>query len=397
MSERSKPSGFEDTMRDFWATRPVRPKVGRKLGGVSAAIGLRYGIDPVLVRVAFVVAACYGGAGILLYLLGALLFPREDDQGRRHPTSMPVAAVLVLLMLPATAFAQHMTGFLGVALGLLGLFLLHRSHGDRVQPVTAPAAAPAAPPTTAPTAPVRPTGDNVWVYPSETQQAPPSWDPLGAAPFAWDLPEPAPEEPPPPPRRNRRWITLSTLLVAAGVAVLLHASGIAAPVVVACALGVLGLGMVLGAFLRGGRGLIAVAIPVGAFALLVSSATLPDQLEGIGDHSASPTTPEALAPRYETGMGTVQLDLEDLVLPPDRMLRTEVHVAIGDVVVWLPPDMDVVTTCSAGTGSVQCLDRRFEGQGVHRTHHDWGADGEGGGRLVLDLSVGTGNVEVHRG
>jgi len=58
----------------------------------------------------------------------------------------------------------------------------------------------------------------------EGEQQPPSWDPLGAAPFAWDLPEPGPATPPAPPRR-RLPVTLVTLgvalLAAAGTGVVL--------------------------------------------------------------------------------------------------------------------------------------------------------------------------------
>lgn len=99
--------GFEDTLRSFWATRPVRPRRGGKLGGVSAAIGTRYGIDPILVRVAFVLATIYGGAGVVLYLLGWLVFPKEGDllpgstEPTREPTSTGLAVVLVLLLIPA--------------------------------------------------------------------------------------------------------------------------------------------------------------------------------------------------------------------------------------------------------------------------------------------------------
>src|SRR5690348_1908692 len=68
----------EDTLKDFWATRPRRPRHGRKIAGVAAGIGNRYVIDPIVVRVGFVVATFYGGVGVLLYLLGWLLLPEAD-------------------------------------------------------------------------------------------------------------------------------------------------------------------------------------------------------------------------------------------------------------------------------------------------------------------------------
>ena len=105
----TRPSSVEDTLRDFWQTRPVRPRSGRRFAGVCVAIGLRYGIDPVLVRVAFVLAALYGGAGIALYLLCWLVFPQEGDPaiepGTREPTSAVLALVLVLALIPAMSWS----------------------------------------------------------------------------------------------------------------------------------------------------------------------------------------------------------------------------------------------------------------------------------------------------
>ena len=72
--------GFEETVKDFWASRPRRPASGRKIAGVAAGIGNRYGIDPVIVRVAFVAATVFGGIGIPADLLCWLLFPGGDDQ-----------------------------------------------------------------------------------------------------------------------------------------------------------------------------------------------------------------------------------------------------------------------------------------------------------------------------
>nr|HPK66493.1 S-layer homology domain-containing protein [Thermoanaerobaculia bacterium] len=55
---------------------------------------------------------------------------------------------------------------------------------------------------------------------------PPAWDPLGAAPFAWDLPEPSPVPAPAPPRRSRVTpVTLAVALLAGGVAALVHPAG----------------------------------------------------------------------------------------------------------------------------------------------------------------------------
>ncbi len=52
-----------------------RSTADRVLGGVCAGIADYYGLDPVLVRVAFVLLAFLGGPGILLYLILLLVIP----------------------------------------------------------------------------------------------------------------------------------------------------------------------------------------------------------------------------------------------------------------------------------------------------------------------------------
>jgi len=45
---------------------------------VCAGLGAYFGVDPTLVRLAFVVLTVFGGAGVLLYLCAWLLIPEED-------------------------------------------------------------------------------------------------------------------------------------------------------------------------------------------------------------------------------------------------------------------------------------------------------------------------------
>jgi phage shock protein PspC (stress-responsive transcriptional regulator) len=52
-----------------------RSATDRVLGGVCAGIAEYYGLDPVLVRVAFVLLAFLGGPGILLYIILLLVIP----------------------------------------------------------------------------------------------------------------------------------------------------------------------------------------------------------------------------------------------------------------------------------------------------------------------------------
>lgn len=57
----------------------IRPKEGKVFFGVAAALGNYFNIDPVIVRIVFVILAVWGGAGVLLYIIGIFLIPSEED------------------------------------------------------------------------------------------------------------------------------------------------------------------------------------------------------------------------------------------------------------------------------------------------------------------------------
>lgn len=120
--------------------RLVRPTDGRVLGGVAAGIAEHAGSSVGLVRLGFLVAALFGGFGIVLYLAawallpgaGADLSPAEEwmrnltTPGKRLGAFLVGMAGLVILVgaAPATIAA-------GVAL-LAGAALLANSDGPTV-------------------------------------------------------------------------------------------------------------------------------------------------------------------------------------------------------------------------------------------------------------------------
>ncbi len=56
-----------------------RPFQDRMLAGVAAGLAHYFGVDVMIVRIAFVVLTVVGGAGIPLYLAGLLLIPEEGS------------------------------------------------------------------------------------------------------------------------------------------------------------------------------------------------------------------------------------------------------------------------------------------------------------------------------
>lgn len=389
------------TLREMWETRPARPRDDRQVAGVASAIARRYDIDPVLVRIGFV-AAAFTGIGAALYIAGWIALP-ETPENPADPTRRPRPILVVGLAVAGAVSIGFLFGDRGgvvfPALAVLALlFLLHRSRGDRVaRPV-------AAPPAEAPTVAV--------AGPSLVKQTaaptPPAWDPLGAAPFAWDLPEPGPAQSHAPPARPRRFpvtaVTLGlALLAGSATAGLLLAMGALVasnvPLVLGVVLGVIGAGLVVGAFVRSGRGLIPIALILSALTWAAVSAPL-DRLArgGFGDLHAMPVTLAQLQPVYTRSAGDITLDLRRLPLTGTDPVATSVSLGAGDLTVLVPADTDVKLDGSAGFGDVSLGSQKMSGPGARIDVEDLGADNARSGQeLVLTLSTGAGNVEVRRG
>jgi phage shock protein PspC (stress-responsive transcriptional regulator) len=441
-------AGVEDTVKDVWATRPRRPRRGRKVAGVAAGIANRYGIDPTLVRVGFVVASIYGGAGVVLYLLGWLFLPEQDDEvspfesliGRgRSTTSSAFTVLLCIALIPTVSwtfggFFSDFSGYVSLAVVGVALYLLHRNRGHLSRPAGAPAGQPDtsyAPPTAAPmsappppaasstvplpeTGPVDPVSNEPPPIPerreppeqpAEQPTGPPAWDPLGAAPFAWDLPEPTPqpderEDEEPPARRHKSRIGLLTVGVALITAAILSAAmggWIDPQHIIGVVLAVLGLGMVVGSFRHGGRGLIGLAVPLAVVGIGMTT-VFPNGVHGpVGDLSERPTAVSDVRSDYDRSVGSITLDLTALPESGDHVV-TKVHLDLGDAEVIVPESANVEVTCESDLGSVKCLGRERSGAGDNDvTVTDQGTQGPAGLDVKLKVKVGTGSVEVRRG
>ena len=56
-----------------------KAKTGGKIDGVCAGIARYLNVDVTLVRIIWVVFTLFGGAGILAYIVCAVIMPREPD------------------------------------------------------------------------------------------------------------------------------------------------------------------------------------------------------------------------------------------------------------------------------------------------------------------------------
>ncbi|ELB88540.1 phage shock protein PspC (stress-responsive transcriptional regulator) [Rhodococcus percolatus] len=488
---------FQEQIQDLWRTRPVRLPGRGHVAGVCAGIGYRYGVDPVLIRVAFVVSTIFGGAGVLLYLAcwlaltksGDPASPAESLVGRGHSSDSGTKTIVLLV---ALAIALTTVGPFGVGLGGSGLISMALMLGGlwllyQRQPIPPPLPAgavapgvgtgypgtsfspgqfganpfgpgtygpsaygpgaygpgaygpgaygpgaygpytklpdsytPSTPPTSddktadAPTEALNPETAAAQSDPVSFEKSPapgpqvdapsapfapleprpPAWDPLGVAPFAWDLPEPARTTTPAvqPERTHSR---LTTMVI--GLAILAAAAATALSVATgsdwlnpgrigAVALAVIGVGLLIGGFLRKGYGLLVVAGPLIGFVILASIVgSLDLNSENMGDRTWNPTTAAAIEPAYSGGFGSFTLDLRNVTLTEDKTV--DVSGQFGEVVVLLPPGMNVENHCTAQFGDAQCLPDGLDG----------GVDGTDGPVLNLNADVQFGSVEVRRG
>lgn len=417
----------DEVAGDFWASRPQRPHRGRKFAGVAAGIGYRYGIDPTLVRVAFIVAAVFGGFGVFLYLVGWLLLPEEGDSaspvealfGRGYSsTSSGKTIFLLILLFPTGGWAlggvRWTSGgsILLFALVAFVLYKLHATRGHERRPARMAPPAPSAGPASfsaQSTSDAAPSDGDVDADASADIDTPSGWDPLGAEPLAWDLPDaaaPAPVAPAQPPVRRARSkvggaaVGLALLTAAAGTALGLVAGvpWFSAPHIIGLALAVLGAGLVISAFSGGSRGLVVLAVPLALAGVVLTSIPMQNWPSGgLGDLERSPATAADVLPKYERSAGNVKLDLSDV--DSSRPVRTAAVVGAGNVKVEVPENADVTYTCHTGAGDVDCFDREADGhdwRNVNIHGHDLGEDGPGGPKITIDASARMGNVEIDR-
>ena len=67
--------------------RLYRSNTERILAGVCGGLGEYFGLDPTLVRLAFIVVTLLGGGGILAYLICWVVIPREPEPPPSTSTS----------------------------------------------------------------------------------------------------------------------------------------------------------------------------------------------------------------------------------------------------------------------------------------------------------------------
>lgn len=390
---------MNDTMTSPPSSPLVRPVDDRVIAGVASGLARRLGVGPGWMRVTFVVLSFFGGLGILLYIVGWLAIRDEashtaiaenwigDLEGSTEWVGLGLIVLAGVVLLGSTNVVRTELVLAG-GLFLAGV-LLYRGTLGRAQE----GGVGGEDETLAGGSPV--TAGSVDVDTEALGAGGDGGVASSPARSVDERPLPPPPPPPPPPRPRSylgRIVIASVLIVIGGVSLLDNLDVIDPGFrhYVAAGVLVVGLGLIVGTFFGRARGLIALGLLVLPLLLLAAAIRVPLSGE-YGDRSFAPATATELRPTYELSGGQIRLDLRQLdAFPADATV--DVELGVGELVVWVPDDVDVDVDASVGIGAMELFGERSDGFGVDDTVQRAGGDGVVD--LVLNLDVGIGNLEV---
>ncbi len=394
-----------------------RDRADGMLGGVAAGISRTYGIDVLLVRVLFVIAGVLW-IGVPAYIVAWIAIAPTDGPptftpGRRDP-KMILGLALVALgaliagdrVLPHGLGFGHYGGPLLLIGGGLAILLLRRRDDPRPQDAADPP--PAGPPPPDEPAAEEPT-ETAPVDEPTTSFLPPA-PPVPPSAWTQHAPWPIVSSTPSARARRREWrherraqrprsfltpLTLSVLLIGAGVAGLLQTTGaldVNLTIVLALGTCIVGVVLVTAAFFGRAHSLVLVGLVLLAATGIANTIDVPLR-GGVGNHEYRPLQLSELQTRYETGIGKLVLDFRDVPLT-GRTTTIEARTGIGELLVDVPSAVRVEVHAHTGAGAVTLFD--------NETHGGWpendqrAVDGSGPGVLRLNLRVGAGQIRVRR-
>ena len=349
-----------------------RSSSDRVIAGVAGGIGAYFGIDAVVVRIAFIVLTFLGGAGPFLYLIGWLALPAEDsrsviakalggDSPHRLRSLMAVVLIGVGLLITANVSGELFKVFVNVwriapylALVLIAAgvaLVLWPGPVGRSKPTPARRSRSSAPP------PPGPAPFAAAAAGPESTAAELAWEAAGpefkaAAPAGTVPPRSSPVR-----RRGRTtfgYLTVACLLVyTGGVVVLdrLDAVEVDIGVYFAIALAITGAGLLGSAFTVGARGLILLGVALSAPLLLFIGAEVPWG-SGMGEVRVSVTDADELQDEYRHGAGRMVVDLRGLE-PDSAANSVDLSLSVGELDVYVPDNIETTADINVGAGSIQ--------------------------------------------
>jgi phage shock protein PspC (stress-responsive transcriptional regulator) len=384
------PRTSREELRDLGA---IRRTIGphSMVGGVAGGLARHLDIDPIILRVAFVVLSFFGGAGLLLYVAGWVLLPQDGAPSaplRLDERSRTVALVIVGAIGALVLLGDSIGGFgfpwpvvVVAGIALVVLLLVDRDRPSR--PV------PSAPP-------VPHTWDD------QAQELVPAYPGTFTRPLTTPHPVPPPTyvaPRPPRPRNPRRrgpilfWFTLFAAALAVGVLGIVDLAGVdvapaAYPALVTAVFAVM---LLVGSVWGRAGGLIFVGL-VAAVATGVTAAASEFDPETVRH---TPTTAAAVPGDIDVDAGEVVLDLTQ-VTDVAALDGRELHLRadLGSVRVILPPGLSANATATVDAGGgIELFDRHDSGGFDLRESEAYDA-GPGTPEITIDAEVGFGEIQI---
>jgi phage shock protein PspC (stress-responsive transcriptional regulator) len=376
----SGPRVTRDEMKDL--SRLRRSVTDRHIAGVAGGIARHLDIDPIIVRVALVVAVFFGGAGLLAYVGAWILVPEEgtDDEPLgldARSRSLALAGVGVLALLCAVgdwAGAFWFPWPLAIVAAVVIWFLNRKDRTPREQ-----SGYGYGEPTFTGAAAVDETSSASYASYAPGADAPPVQQ------YA--------REPRRQPRNPRRrgpilfFFTLALVALAEGVLGVVDLAGVAVTdsAYPALALGIIALMLLVGSFWGRAGGLISLGLVAAlATALATASSQFPED-----HHTFAPTSPGAVRDSYDFGGGELLLDLSGV---GDVEALDGRDIAIdgvgGRVEVVVPDGMDVAVQTQVVAGDSRVFDQRSDGFDVTQNGFLDGGDEVPDMTITIDLVAG---------
>ncbi|MEV5181364.1 PspC domain-containing protein [Streptomyces werraensis] len=415
-----------------------RDRRHQMFGGVCSGLARQYDMDPVIFRITLAVLSATGGIGLIFYGFAWLFVPYDDEdenQVRRLLTGRvdghTLAAVLFALV-GCGIFLSMLSndGVLSFAV-ILSLLLAGAAYWSRRRgtpspdPIAAQAAADAPP---EPQAPPVPAAYPSWwrepivkdgTYVGGTGYL---WGPedsrdldiatavgvgvrsgSGGVKDVWRPPQARPPQPRGPRGIGGRVFLFALLAAGLGTGLTWETQplGTSLQTGLACALGVIGLGIAVSAFLgRTGAGSVVLALLTAG--LLAGSTAVPDDIGTDWTRTGwQPASVAQIRPVYDLGAGEGELDLSAVRVPAGDTVSTQVEVGLGRIHVIVPQDVTVRLHVEVGLGDIQVPgDGRKDVDVAPGKYKEMTLEPPAGagkaGTLRLDLRVGAGQAEVSR-
>ncbi len=357
------PRATREEVRDLGRLR--RTVENRKVAGVAGGLARHLDIDPLVLRVAFVVLAFFGGAGIILYVACWLLVPEDGSaharlnlDERSRTVALVLVGVLAAFALLGDSWGVYWFPWPIVLIGLVAWLFLSRQERSRSPEVDAGEELPAA--TTA------------YRAQESYSSRPRPRDPRKRGPILF-------------------WFTLALIVLACGTIGILDVAGLVVPSAAypAVSVAVTGVMLVVGAFYGRAGGLILLGL---LLTLGLVGAAASDHWDPTERRVYAPTTAAAVQDVYEFGAGEMVLDLsrvEDLEELDGREIR--IQGGAGSIDLIVPEGVDVdVNGRIGGPGSVNLFGELDEGLDNSVQHSlDGGASVP---TITIDAELGIGEI-----